>query len=100
MHSVAGQADAEGRYRINPRPGIRFGINAYAPRHALSRPANSAGQGDRLAARRSGQKSRHKLPRRRAGHGTVVEAGTGQPVAGASVQYVPGGQQSQAPRTF
>ena len=31
MSLVAGQADAEGRYRINPRPGTRFGINAYPP---------------------------------------------------------------------
>ncbi len=31
MVSVGGQADEQGRYRISPHPGIRFGINVYPP---------------------------------------------------------------------
>ena len=31
MISVAGIADDQGRYRISPKPGIRFGVTAYPP---------------------------------------------------------------------
>src|SRR5690606_4166560 len=31
MISVSGQADTLGRYRINPKPGVQFGLTAYPP---------------------------------------------------------------------
>ena len=31
MSSVPGRADEQGRYRISPHPGVRFGVTAYPP---------------------------------------------------------------------
>lgn len=88
MVSVAGQADARGRYHISPRPGIRFGVTAYPPdgapylvRKTVEEIRWSAG--DRV------KQVDLKLPRGVLIQGKVVEAKTGKPVAGASVQYVP-----------
>ena len=87
MMSVAGQADAEGRYRICPMPGIRFGINVYPPDGIpyLARQTDSIKW-------EAGDTTRHvdlALPRGVQVRGAVVEAGTKTPVAGASIQYVP-----------
>jgi hypothetical protein len=90
MMSLAGQTDAAGRYRINPHPGVRFGIHAYPPDHT----PYFAFQTDRSkglvwnASDRVAQVN-IKLPRGILVRGTVVEAGTDTPVAGAAVQYVP-----------
>ncbi len=90
MTSVAGQADELGKYRIFPNPGIRFGINAY--------PAD----GTAYLARRTrlsqaiewqaGDRVKHvdvKLPRGVLVRGTIIDAGSKDPVAGASIQYHP-----------
>lgn len=90
MVSVAGQADAEGRYRITPKPGIRFGVNAYPPEGVpyLARRTSR----DKEIHWKAGDRVRTvdvELPRGVLVKGRVVEQGTGQPVAGASIQYIP-----------
>ena len=90
MVSVAGKADENGRYRISPRPGIRFGVNAYPPDGVPylareSRPSDGIrwNAGDRV------KQVDVKLRRGVLVRGTIIEAGTDEPVAGASIQYHP-----------
>lgn len=90
MVLIPGQTDADGRYRICPRPGIRFGINAYPPEGApyLARqtPIGSSIKWE------PGDTVKHvdvTLPRGVMVRGKIVEMGTDTPVAGASVQYSP-----------
>jgi len=90
MVSVAGTANAEGRYRISPNPGIRFGVTAYPPAGtaylARRTPYNESIQW------KSGDKIKRVdmlLPRGVLVRGNVVEAGTDTPVVGATIQYVP-----------
>ncbi len=90
MVSVAGRADENGRYRISPRPGIRFGVNAYPPDGAPYL-ARETGPSDGIRWN-AGDRVRQVDVQLRRGvlvRGTVVEAGTDQPVAGASIQYHP-----------
>ena len=85
--SVAGQADEKGQYKINPNPGIRFGVTAYPP------------DGTPYLARelepidwKSGDRSRAvdvKLPRGVLVRGQVLEQGFDAPIVGASIQYHP-----------
>jgi hypothetical protein len=87
MISIGGRADAEGRYRLNPHPGVRFGLTAYAPKSApyLSRRTNDI-------VWESGAREKEinlKLPRGVDVRGQVIEEVSGKPVAAASVQYVP-----------
>ena len=90
MLSVHGKADAEGRYRISPNPGIRFGVTAYPPDGvpylARQTPLSEAihwESGDRV------KQVDMTLPRGVLIRGKVVESGTDAPVADASIQYVP-----------
>src|SRR5262249_53176814 len=90
MLSVAGQADANGRYRISPNPGIRFGVTAYpaegVPYLARQTPSGKSipwNAGDRV------KKVDVALPRGVLVRGKVVEAGSQQPISGASIQYMP-----------
>ncbi|MFV1963896.1 MAG: M56 family metallopeptidase [Pirellulaceae bacterium] len=90
MVSVAGQANADGRYRISPKPGIRFGVTAYAPdgtpylaRRTPHSEAIRWKAGDRV------KQVDMRLPRGILVRGKVVEAGTATPVARASIQYKP-----------
>ena len=90
MISVSGQADKQGRYRINPKPGVRFGVTAYPP----AETAYLARQTPLSQAIRWDADDRVKqvdiaLPRGVWVRGTVKEAATGEPVAGAAVQYLP-----------
>jgi hypothetical protein len=90
MISVAGQADGKGHYRISPRPGVRFGVNAYPP------------DGTPYLARQTPSDQRIRwepddhvravdvtLPRGVLVKGKIVEVGTGKPIAGAAIQYRP-----------
>ncbi|MEN1678504.1 MAG: M56 family metallopeptidase [Planctomycetota bacterium] len=91
MVSVAGKADAEGRYRISPKPGIRFGVTAYPP-DGQPYLARKTPNGPESIRWREGDASRQvdvSLPRGVLVRGKVVEAGSGDPVAGASIQYRP-----------
>jgi beta-lactamase regulating signal transducer with metallopeptidase domain len=87
MVSVPGTADANGKYRICPMPGVRFGINAY--------PAN----GEPYLIRKTrdlrwdvdGNTKQVDVTLRRGVlvRGKVAESDNDTPIAGASVQYVP-----------
>ena len=88
MIALAATADEQGRYHITPWAGIRFGLTAYPPAgtpylaRTLSEPIHWEGS-ERL------KKVDMTLPRGVLVRGTVVEAGSGAPVAGAAVQYEP-----------
>ncbi len=85
MTSVAGRADEQGRYKINPKPGIRFGVAAYPPDGTsyLARQAEPIKW-------ENGARSKvvdMKLPRGVLIQGKVLEEGSDAPIAVASVQY-------------
>ena len=90
MSETAGQTDAEGRYRICPHPGVRFGINVYPPQGTpyLARQTDRSKDITWKAGERVKQVNL-RLPRGVLVRGTVMEAGTGLPVVGAAIQYLP-----------
>lgn len=87
MISVAGKSDAQGRYRINPNPGVRFGVTAYPPDGApyLVRRVTSIHWEDGATLKQVDV----NLPRGVLVRGKVVETDNGEAVAGATIQYVP-----------
>ncbi|HEY3964109.1 MAG TPA: carboxypeptidase regulatory-like domain-containing protein [Planctomycetaceae bacterium] len=87
MISLAGKADARGRYRINPLPGVRFGITAYPPDGVpyLIREIRDIRHRDGALVKQVDV----SLPRGVLVRGRVVESGTTNPIAGVAVQYVP-----------
>jgi beta-lactamase regulating signal transducer with metallopeptidase domain len=89
MVSVAGKADDKGRYRIIPKPGIRFGVTAYPPDGTPYLARQSAQDGIRWEAGDEVKEVNVTLPRGVLLKGKIVEAGTTTPVAGVSVQYIP-----------
>ncbi len=87
MLSIAGRADTDGRYRICPRPGVRFGLLTYPPDGSpyLIRTIRDIRWED-------GERTKQvdiTLPRGVLVRGKVVESETNAPVAGAAIQYVP-----------
>jgi hypothetical protein len=95
MSSVGGIADAAGHFHIAPEPGIRFGVAAY--------PSNGAPylatDGDELKWDDADQTKTVdvSLDRGVLVRGKVIEKDSGNPIAGASVQYVP--RESTAPKS-
>ena len=87
MISVPGKADAQGRYRISPNPGIRFGVTAYPPDGTpyLTRELPAVDWDDAAKVKQVDV----TLPRGVLVRGKVLESTSGAPVAGATVQYVP-----------
>ncbi|HEY2413997.1 MAG TPA: M56 family metallopeptidase, partial [Pirellulaceae bacterium] len=88
MTSVEGQTDATGRYRIAPRPGIRFGVKAYPPNGAAYLVRETTDDirwesGDRI------KQVDLTLPAGILIHGKILTAGSKEPVAGASLQFIP-----------
>jgi beta-lactamase regulating signal transducer with metallopeptidase domain len=81
---IAGQADASGRFRLNPFPGKLFHVTAYPPKgqpylilkKTVTWPEGAAGQEVALA-----------LPRGVLARGQITEQPSGKPVQGAAVQY-------------
>ncbi len=90
MMSVAGQADAQGRYRLQPYPGIRFGITAYPPTGTpyLARQT-SLSKAIRWEAGDKVKQIDIALPRGVLVKGRVVEKTSHAAVVNASVQYHP-----------
>ncbi len=85
---LAGTADADGKYRISPPPGIRFDVIAYPPDGVpyLVR------QTEKPIIWQDGDTSRQAnvaLPRGVLVRGKVVEADSNAPVQGVAIQYVP-----------
>ena len=90
MVSVEGKADAEGRYRISPKPGIRFGIITYPPSDTpyLARQM-SPGRGIRWEEGDRVRKVDVSLPRGVMVRGKVVDGDSNAPIPGATIQYMP-----------
>ncbi len=87
MISVEGQTDAEGRYRIIPYPGVRFGVQAYPPENA---PYQTSQVKDlKWDDTKPTLVTDIDLPECSMARGKLVDAATGEPVVDASVQYWP-----------
>ncbi|WP_417376251.1 M56 family metallopeptidase [Gimesia maris] len=86
MVSVEGKTDAAGNFRLNPRPGVRFGIIAYPPQGTpyLTREVK-----DLRWTPETSKNIEIKLDKVVLAEGFVRDAKTGQPLQGASVQYYP-----------
>lgn len=95
MISVEGVTDAEGKYRVLPNPGIRFGVTAYPP----SGVPYMARQIDRIAWENSEltREVNIKVPRVSLVRGRVLEEGSDKPVEGATITFEAGGSQSGMP---
>ncbi|QDV48051.1 M56 family metallopeptidase [Gimesia fumaroli] len=87
MHSIEGKTDEAGRFRLNPQPGVRFGIIAYPP---AGTPYQTRELKDlRWRPVAASKNIEIKLGKVALAQGTVIDAVTGQPLSGASVQYYP-----------
>lgn len=87
MVSVEGKTDEAGRFRLNPHPGVRFGIIAYPPQGT---PYQTKELKDlRWSPGAASKNIEIKLGKVALAAGTVIDAKTGQPLSGASVQYYP-----------
>ncbi|QDU12270.1 Regulatory protein BlaR1 [Gimesia maris] len=86
MVSIEGKTDAAGNFRLNPRPGVRFGIIAYPPQGTpyLTREVK-----DLRWTPETSKKIEIKLDKVVLAEGFVRDAKTGQPLEGAAVQYYP-----------
>ncbi len=85
MVSVVGHADKDGKFKLNPRPGVRFGLTAY-PASGIPYLAKSSEE----IAWDAGDFRRTvdiKLPPGVLVKGAVVDSETNKPIAGATVQY-------------
>ncbi|REK17450.1 MAG: hypothetical protein DWQ37_06580 [Planctomycetota bacterium] len=90
MSSVAGQADETGHYRISPEPGVRFGLVVYPPAGVAYLPRRTPR--DQAIRWKAGDRVKRvdvELTRGVLVRGRIVEETSGQPVAGASIQYEP-----------
>lgn len=85
MVLAPGQADENGKFRLNPPNGVRFGITAYpaegAPYLSTAIEDLTWDAGDRT------QKVDIKLPRGVLVTGKIQDAETGEPIPDATVQY-------------
>jgi hypothetical protein len=90
MVSVSGMADAEGRYRIHPKPGIRFGVIAYPP-DGVPYLAHQTSLANAVRWREGDVSRQHNVSLRRGilVRGKIVETGSNVDVSGATIQYVP-----------
>lgn len=94
MSSVEGFTDTDGKYRILPNPGIRFGVSAYPP----SGVPYMARETERITWE-SSELTREvniKVPRVSLVRGRVIEEGTDKPVEGATITFEAGGQSGMA----
>ena len=84
--SVGGRADAAGRFRINPLPGKWFTVSAYA---LTGQPYLAVEKRFKWESGKVKHRVELKLPRGILVQGKITEAGSGKPVARASMQYFP-----------
>ena len=82
--AVSGRADAEGRFRINPRPGDHFTVSAYPPDDT---PYLIREKEIKWKAGDDKTRCDMALPRGVLVRGRIVEAKSKKPIAGASIQY-------------
>ena len=90
MHSLEGKTNAEGEYRILPRPGIRFGVEVYPPSGVpyMGREAEELKWENSDTTRNVDI----QLPRVTLVNGRVIEKGTGLPVANATITFESSGK--------
>jgi RNA polymerase sigma factor (sigma-70 family) len=91
-----GQADGQGRFRINLPPGKWFNVTASAPVGQPYLTPRQTFEWPRGAVKHARD---IKLPRGVLVRGKITEAASGQPVAGAGVQYEPCPGQNPKVRT-
>ena len=85
MCGFESKTDAQGRYRLIPYAGVRFNLQAYPPADAPFFPRRTD---DFHPKASDGPKNLElRLPAAVLASGVVVDAATGTPVVGASVQY-------------
>jgi protocatechuate 3,4-dioxygenase beta subunit len=82
---VDGKTDVEGRFRINPNPGLRFTVTAYPPEGVAYQIRELTDL--RVEAGQAAEDLEIRLAPGVFARGVVVDATTGQPLADASVQY-------------
>ncbi|HUP79070.1 MAG TPA: carboxypeptidase-like regulatory domain-containing protein, partial [Pirellula sp.] len=87
MISIFDQTDAQGRFRLNPYPGVRFGINAYPPNGSAYHPRQL--ENLKWESGDASKKIIVRLPQAVLAQGSVIDAKTGKPLSGVSVQYHP-----------
>ncbi len=85
--SIWGETNEQGRFRLNPYPGVQYGIVAHPPDGApyQIRKLNDL----RWTSDDASKNIEINLVRAVQARGTIVDAKTGQPLKGASVQYYP-----------
>ena len=83
IQSVTGNTDANGEYRLLPKPGTRFGVSAFPPSGVpyMGREAEELKWENADPTRNVDI----QLPRVRLVKGRVIEKGTGNPVADATI---------------
>lgn len=87
MYSIEGRTDDQGRFRLNPRPGVRFGIVAHPPKGA---PYQVRRLNDlRWSSAQESKDIEIRLEEGVLARGKVVDGATGKPLRNASVQYHP-----------
>jgi len=82
-----GKTDEEGRFRLNPRPGVRFNIIAHPPEGTPYQVRQLKNL--RWTSPETSKNIEIRLDQGVLAHGTIVDAQSGQPLGGASVQYHP-----------
>lgn len=95
MTSVTCQTDADGKYRILPKPGIRFGVTAHPPGGVpyMARKAEPLDWENSDVTR----EVNIKLPRVVLVRGRVLDDGTDTPIAGAKITFERGENSSKLP---
>ena len=90
MMSIFEKTDDEGRFRLNPYPGVRFGITAYPPEgtaYQIKRLGDF--EGIRWTSGDETKNITIELDRGVLATGRIVDAKSGAPIANAAVQYQP-----------
>lgn len=87
MIGLAGSADENGDFVLNPYPGVRFELLAYPPKGTpyLTRRIRDLRDADGDEPNRMDI----TLPRGVLVRGVVTNSETGEPISGASIQYIP-----------
>ena len=94
MISVTGKTNADGKYRVLPKPGIRFGVQVYPPSGVayMGRKAEELKWENADSTRNVDV----QLPRGTLVKGRVIEKGTGKPVSYATITFE--GSRRKAPK--
>ena len=93
MMSIFDKTDDQGRFRLNPYPGIRFGITAYPP-EGTAYQIKQYGDVDTPLRWTSGEESKNikiELSKGVIASGRIVDEATGKPIVNASIEYRPMG---------